>query len=187
MHIASPPQDRVHVAEAGGLELVVAALNAHPENATVRKNGAVALFTFVNDEDGLGCGSEEMLGSLIAEEGGLEAVVSAFRASLKTLKRQKAQASDEVISWLRLVGKLAQNAACRSRLEASRGIELTIAAMNANPRNSKVREAGARALHGFDCDFDRQRLDSTESTTSTSTTSTSTTSTTATGFDCDDC
>ena len=62
MHIASPPQDRVRVAKAGGIELIVAALNAHPENVTVRKNGALALFTFVNDEDGLGCGSEEMLG-----------------------------------------------------------------------------------------------------------------------------
>jgi hypothetical protein len=93
-----------------------------------------------------------MLGSLIAEEGGLEAGISAFRASLKTLKRQKAQASDEVHYWLRLVGKLAHNSTCRSRLEASRGIELTIAALIANPQNSKVREAGALALHGFEDD-----------------------------------
>ena len=126
---ADAADNQLMVADAGGIEAVVAAMKAHLENADVQKNGCAAL------------GNIAMLAEtkrMVAAAGGIEAVVAAMEAHLNN-----AVVQENGCGALRNIAALAEN---QPKVVAAGGIEAVVAAMNADLKNAAVQEQGYYAL-----------------------------------------
>ena len=70
-HFSGIDENRAHIADAGGIEAIVAALYAHPSSAPVQRNGSYALRNLARNDANR---------ALMAEAGVIEAVLAALEA-----------------------------------------------------------------------------------------------------------
>ena len=128
----SPGVGSRSIVAAGGIEAVVAAMNAHMGVADVQEYGcgALGVIAAMADENQV----------KVAAAGGIEAVVAAMKAH-----RGVADVQKEGCLALTFIADAAENQA--KVVAAAGGIEVVVAAMNAHRAVANVQESGCSALY----------------------------------------
>ena len=121
--------NQVLVSKAGGIELVVQVMRAHPTTAEVQRYGCWALAIIAYNADNQ---------VLVAKAGGIEAVIAAMRAHPTTADVQ------HYGCWALMT--IAVNADNKVLVAKAGGIEAVVAAMRAHPTTADVQHRGCWAL-----------------------------------------
>jgi hypothetical protein len=136
---ANADKTKRKVVAEGGIEAVVAAMNAHTRVADVQENGCAAL-------GNIAMLSEENM-EKVAEKGGIEAVVAAMEEHLNNAEAHLIKINAVVQeSGCRALGNIAATAKTKQEVAKKGGIKAVVAAMNAYLNNAFVQEQGYYAL-----------------------------------------
>ena len=143
---ANADETKRKVVAEGGIEAVVAAMNAYLNNATIQIRGCAAL------------GNIAMLAEnmqKVAEKGGIEAVVAAMNAHLNNAEAHLIKINAVVQeSGCRALRNIAATAKTNLNVAEKGGIEAVVAAMRRYPKNIEIQKQGYSAL--WNIAYDRE-------------------------------
>ena len=135
--LCADERSRQAAAEAGAIELVMAALRTHSEER-VQCKGCAALGTICSGTEGGAEGRQQRA----ADAGALEAVVAAMRAHPQSASVQWSGGS----ALANLCGDFEAGAPREQRAAGAGAFEAVVAGMRTHPQHAGVQEAGCEAL-----------------------------------------
>lgn len=133
-------KNKAKIIAAGGIELIVAAMRAHPNRDTVQRNASDAL-------NNLASGGSFNTKELIAKLGGIETILFALKTKKNGCGTTSARVATSCCGALStLAYKHTKN---KTLIVTTGGLDLILSAMKAHPDDAPLRSSGWDAIHNL--------------------------------------